>query len=81
MAPVHIIIIPRKHIASVNDLSEADQALAGKLLLVAKKVAELEKIAVNGYRLAINCGPDGAQVVPHIHLHVVGGRRLSDTLG
>jgi len=81
MAPVHVVIIPKKHIASVNDLSENDQALAGKLLLVAKKVAEQEKIAVSGYRLAVNCGPDGTQVVPHIHLHVLGGRLLTNELG
>jgi len=81
MAPVHDVIIPKKHIASVNDLSPADEALAGKMLLVAKKVAEKEGIAVSGYRLAINCGPDGTQAVPHIHLHVLGGRRLSDEMG
>lgn len=81
LAPVHVVIIPRRHIASVNDLTEADQGLAGRLILVARKVAEKEKIAASGYRLAINCGPDGTQVVPHIHLHLLGGRRLSDALG
>ena len=81
MAPVHVVIIPKKHIASVNDLTDADRALAGKLLLVARKVAEKEKIATSGYRLTINCGPDGTQVVPHIHLHLLGGRRLSDAMG
>lgn len=81
LAPVHVVIIPRRHIASVNDLAEADQGLAGRLILVARKVAEKEKIAASGYRLAINCGPDGTQVVPHIHLHLLGGRRLSDALG
>jgi histidine triad (HIT) family protein len=81
MAPVHDVIIPKKHIASINDLSAADQVLAGKMLLVAKKVAEKEGIAVSGYRVAINCGPDGTQVVPHIHLHVLGGRLLSSELG
>ena len=81
LAPVHVVIIPKKHIASVNDLSEGDQALAGKLLLAAKKVAEKEGIAVSGYRLAINCGPDGTQVVPHIHLHVLGGRLLTSEMG
>jgi len=80
-APVHDVIIPRKHIPSVNDLKESDRALAGKMLLVAKKVAEKESIAVSGYRLSINCGPDGTQVVPHIHLHVLGGRLLTNELG
>ncbi len=81
LAPVHVVTIPRRHIASVNDLTEADQGLAGRLILVAMKVAEKEKIATSGYRLAINCGPDGTQAVPHIHLHLLGGRRLSDALG
>lgn len=81
MAPVHVVIIPKKHIASVNDLSDRDQALAGKMMLVARKVAEKEKIADSGYRLAVNCGPDGMQVVPHIHMHVLGGRRLANELG
>ena len=81
MAPVHVVIIPKQHIASVNDLSDKDQALAGKMMLVAKKVAEKEKVAVSGYRLAINCGPDGTQVVPHIHMHMLGGRLLSNELG
>ncbi|RPJ62642.1 MAG: histidine triad nucleotide-binding protein [Dehalococcoidia bacterium] len=80
-APVHDVIIPRRHLPSINDLQEADQALAGKMLLVAKKVAEKEGIAVSGYRLAVNCGPDGTQVVPHIHLHVLGGRLLTSELG
>ena len=81
MAPVHVVIIPKQHLASVNDLSDKDQALAGKMMLVAKKVAEKEKVAVSGYRLAINCGPDGTQVVPHIHMHMLGGRLLSNELG
>jgi len=80
-APIHDVIIPRRHILSINDLQEADQALAGKMILAAKKVAEKEGIAVSGYRLAVNCGPDGTQVVPHIHLHVLGGRLLTNELG
>jgi histidine triad (HIT) family protein len=80
-APVHDVIITRKHIPSVNDLTEADRALAGKMLLIAKQIAEKEGIAVKGYRLAINCGPDGTQEIPHIHLHIVGGRLLSGQLG
>ena len=81
MAPVHDVIIPRKHIESVNDLTTSDQALAGKMLLAASKIAKKEGIAESGYRLTINNGPDGTQVVPHIHLHVLGGRLLSEKLG
>jgi histidine triad (HIT) family protein len=80
-APIHDIVIPRKHIPSINDLTETDQALAGGMLLIARKVAEKEGIAISGYRLSINCGPDGTQVVPHIHLHVLGGRLLTSELG
>jgi histidine triad (HIT) family protein len=81
MAPVHDVLIPKKHIPSVNVLSSADQALAGRMLLVANSVAEKEGIARTGYRLAINCGPDGTQIVPHLHLHILGGRLLSAELG
>ncbi|MGA2159037.1 MAG: histidine triad nucleotide-binding protein [Dehalococcoidia bacterium] len=80
-APVHDVIITRRHIPSVNDLTKADTNLAGKMLLVAKQIAEKEGIAAKGYRLAINCGPDGTQEIDHIHLHVIGGRRLSGQLG
>jgi len=80
-APVHVIIIPRNHIPAVNDLSEADQVLAGRMILAAKKVAQQEKIGISGYRISINCGPDGTQVVPHIHLHLLGGHMLTAELG
>jgi histidine triad (HIT) family protein len=81
MAPVHDILIPRKHIDSVNGLSSADQSICGRMLLAAGKIARKEGIAESGYRLTINCGPDGTQVVPHIHLHILGGRLLSEKLG
>jgi histidine triad (HIT) family protein len=81
MAPVHDVLIPKKHIPSANSLSPANQALAGKMLLIAKEVAEKEGIAEKGYRLTINCGRDGTQVVPHLHLHILGGHLLSAELG
>jgi len=81
MAPVHDVLIPRKHIASVNGLSGSDQALAGRMMLAAGKIARKEGIAESGYRLTINNGPDGTQVVPHLHLHILGGRLLSEKLG
>ena len=80
-ARVHIVIIPKKHIASVNDLKEDDVCLMGQMVLAAKKAAQQEGIAFSGYRLSINCGPDGTQVVPHIHLHVLGGQQLTDQMG
>ncbi len=81
MAPVHDVLVPRKHIESVNGLSASDLPLAGRMLLAAGKIAKKEGIAESGYRLAINCGPDGTQVVPHLHLHILGGRLLSEKLG
>lgn len=80
-APVHDVIIPRRHIASVNGLSDTDQLLMGKMILAASQVARKEGIAERGYRLSINCGPDGTQIVPHIHLHLLGGRLLTNELG
>ena len=80
-APVHDVIITRKHIPTMNDLTEGDLDLAGKMVLVAKQIAEKEGIATKGYRLSINCGPDGTQEVYHIHLHIIGGRPLSGLLG
>ena len=80
-APTHVIIIPKIHITSSAELTEGQQELAGRLIIIAKNIAEKEGIAKRGYRLAINCGPDGGQAVPHLHLHLIGGRRLDDRLG
>jgi histidine triad (HIT) family protein len=80
-APVHLIIIPRKHIPSIAQLSAADSELIGHMVAVANRLAKEEGVAEKGYRLAINCGEEGGQLVPHLHLHLLGGRRLSDTLG
>lgn len=76
-APTHILIIPKKPIASVSELTDAEQMLMGELLLVAKQVAAAEGIADSGYRLVINSGADGGQTVFHLHLHLLGGRPLS----
>ncbi|MEW6142694.1 MAG: histidine triad nucleotide-binding protein [Chloroflexota bacterium] len=81
MAPTHIIIVPRTHIPSLNNASDQQGALLGKMMLVGKKLAEQENIASRGYRLVVNCGTEGGQVVPHLHMHLVGGRRLDDELG
>ena len=81
MAPVHDVLIPRKHIYSLNGLSPADQLLAGRMILAAANIARKEGIAESGYRLAINNGPDGTQVIPHLHIHILGGSLLSEKLG
>ena len=80
-APKHILIVPRTHIASIAEVTEKQQDLLGRLLLVAKEVAEKEGISAKGYRVTINCGTDGGQLVPHLHLHLLGGRRLDDQMG
>jgi len=80
-APTHILVIPKTHIASLNDLTPRHTNLIGRVILVASELARKENIADSGYRLSISCGADGGQVVPHLHLHLIGGRKLDDRLG
>ena len=75
-APVHILIIPNKLIATANDIEIEDELLIGKLYIVAKNLAKQEGIAESGYRLIMNCNEDGGQEVFHIHLHLLGGQQL-----
>ena len=79
-APTHVLIIPKKHIPSLNDLPEPETPIIGRMVSVANKLAQKEGISESGYRLVVNCGQEGGQVVNHLHLHLLGGRRLSDTL-
>ena len=79
-APVHILIVPNQEIPTVNDLTEADVMVAGRLLWTAKLLAEQEGIAADGYRLLINCNQHGGQEVFHLHLHLLGGRPLGPML-
>ncbi|MCX6009405.1 MAG: histidine triad nucleotide-binding protein [Chloroflexi bacterium] len=80
-AHTHILIIPKSHIASLTELTSKQQALMGRLILLAKELAEKEGISGKGYRLSVSCGADGGQVVPHVHFHLLGGRKLDDMLG
>jgi histidine triad (HIT) family protein len=80
-APIHVLIIPKTHITSVAELTDGQQKLAGRLIIIAKNLAEKEGIAKKGYRLVINCGSEGGQVVPHLHLHLIGGRQMDAGLG
>jgi histidine triad (HIT) family protein len=80
-APTHILIIPRKHYSDLAELDRQGQSLAGYLLHVAVKLAAEEGLAQRGYRVAINCGPEGGQVVQHVHVHLLGGRELTGELG
>ncbi len=75
-APIHVLIVPRKHIARIAEAGDLDAELLGKLLLAARTVAQLEGLTESGYRLVINNGLDGGESVPHLHVHLLGGRRL-----
>ncbi|HBN45413.1 MAG TPA: histidine triad nucleotide-binding protein [Candidatus Marinimicrobia bacterium] len=75
-APTHILIIPKEHISTTNDLAEAHKTLMGEMLLAAKEIAGQEGIADSGYRTVFNCNSDGGQTVYHIHLHLLGGRQM-----
>jgi histidine triad (HIT) family protein len=75
-APVHILIVPRRHVASLADLTAADCALAGHLQLTAARLAAAEGLDGSGYRVVVNCGSDGGQTVDHLHVHLLGGRPL-----
>ncbi len=80
-APVHVLVVPNKLIPTMNDADADDEALLGRMMTVAKKIAADEGIAETGYRLLLNCGPDGHQEVMHIHLHLLGGRDLGRMVG
>jgi histidine triad (HIT) family protein len=73
-APVHVLVIPRKHVATLNDLAPEDDAVAGKLLRVAARVARERGIAERGWRATVNVNRDAHQLVFHVHLHLMGGR-------
>ncbi len=75
--PTHVLVIPKEHIATINDLQEHHAELMGKIYLTAAKVAAQEGIAEKGYRTVMNCNRDGGQEVYHIHLHVIGGRGMT----
>lgn len=79
-APVHILIVPNKMIATANDIADDDEALIGHLFVVARDLARKEGIAADGYRLIINCNTHGGQEVYHLHLHLVGGAPLGPML-
>ena len=80
-APIHLLIIPKRHIPTVADVTQAESPLMGHMVSTANQLAKREGISETGYRLVISCGKEGGQVVPHLHLHLLGGKRLSDTLG
>jgi histidine triad (HIT) family protein len=80
LAPVHILIIPKKHIESINDLKKSDQALIGKIIIVGKQIPEDLNISDKGYKMLFRVGHDGGQEVGHIHLHLIGGVKLYEEI-
>jgi histidine triad (HIT) family protein len=75
-APLHVLVVPRRHIAALNDLQAEDDALVGEMVRRAAAIAEGRGVAAGGYRTVFNCNSDAGQTVFHIHLHVLGGRRM-----
>lgn len=80
IAPVHILIVPNKEIATANDIESSDEQLIGHMFVAAKQIAAEQGIAESGYRLIVNCRDDGGQEVYHLHLHLIGGRKLGPML-
>jgi histidine triad (HIT) family protein len=76
-APQHVLVIPKEHIGSIHDVRPEQAALLGELMLAARGVADDLGLGEKGYRLVVNTGPDGGQSVPHLHVHVLGGRPLA----
>ncbi|MFA6096561.1 MAG: histidine triad nucleotide-binding protein [Candidatus Paceibacterota bacterium] len=80
VAPVHVLVIPKKHIESVVDVKDSDEALMGKMIIAAKKIAEQMKISESGYKLLVRVGKNGGQEIGHIHMHLLGGARLYENI-
>jgi len=76
-APVHLLVIPCRHVVSLSEASEGDEGLLGHICFVAAQLAEQEGLAKSGYRVVVNSGPDSGQAVGHLHFHVLGGRKMS----
>jgi len=80
LAPVHVLIIPKKHYDSVNDISQQDSLLMGKILIAARNIAKDLQIDEKGYKLLFRVGQDGGQEVDHLHLHLIGGAQLYEEI-
>ncbi len=81
IAPIHILIVPKRHIGSLLDLTDGDSPMMARMVKIANELARKEGIAEKGYRLVINTGKEGTQLVQHLHLHLIGGRQLSGRIG
>ena len=80
IAPVHALVIPKEHIETIVDFKDKDEVLAGRLIMMAKKIAEQLGIAPSGYKILFRVGDDGGQEVQHVHLHLLGGAKLSEII-
>ena len=79
-APVHILVVPKKHIKSINEIEEIDENLIGKIFLAIEKISKEQGVAEQGYRVISNCGKDAGQTVMHLHFHILGGRKLGEKI-
>lgn len=79
-APIHILVIPKKHIAKITQIKQEDEKVIGKIYSVINKIAKEQGIDEKGFRVIINCGEDGGQVVGHIHFHLLGGKKLGEKI-
>lgn len=76
VAPVHVLVIPKKHISNLTELTSEDEAVVGKIYTTLNKIAKQEGILEKGFRVIVNCGEDGGQEVQHLHFHLIGGKKL-----
>jgi histidine triad (HIT) family protein len=81
IAPVHVLIVPKEHMQNLNEVGKTDAPMLGKALRLAAKIANDKGVAETGYRIVINNGEQGGQVVPHLHFHLIGGRNLDHKMG
>ena len=81
MAPVHVIVVPKKHVSTLMDIGSDDSKITAGLLSAVQEVARIKHIDQSGFRMVINCNEDGGQIVFHLHIHVLGGKKLKDALG
>ena len=80
VAPIHVLVIPKKHISAVTELKKEDEALVGKIYSVINIIAESEGIKEKGFRVIVNCGEDGGQAIGHLHFHLLGGKKLGEKI-
>ena len=80
VAPIHVLVIPKKHISAVTEIQKEDEALVGKIYSVINLIAEKEGIKENGFRVIVNCGTDGGQAIGHLHFHLLGGKKLGEKI-